>query len=255
MRTLPPPWYEVIGRHDAQAGPYVFTCEHATDNFGPQPIESVNSALMGTHWAIDLGAAQLTRTLAIDTDSVAVLSRYSRLLLDPNRCLSSKTLFVESIESQALVCNQRLTDQERLYRIECLHTGYHAGIDHVLSQRVTKGPCVLISMHSFTPVWKDAQRAVEIGVLFDDHEALAHRVISDLTSQGLDTRANEPYSGTTGELMYAATVHGKKYQIPYIEFEVRQDLIASQHGVQRISKAISSALQRANFLFTQPSTH
>jgi predicted N-formylglutamate amidohydrolase len=254
MRALPPPWYDVIGRHASQDGPYVFTCEHATDNFGPQPIEAVNHALLGTHWAVDLGAAELTRALAIRTDSLAVLSSYSRLLLDANRCLSSKTLFVDSIETQTLACNQSLTDQERQYRIKCLHAGYHTGIDNVVSARITRGPCTLVSMHSFTPVWNDEKRTVEIGVLFDAHEDLAHRVIEGLSKQGFDTRANEPYSGTTGELMYAATVHGKKHQIPYIEFEVRQDLLATKAGIAQVCKAIALALEEAAPKADSPST-
>jgi len=245
MRALPPPWYDVSGDPANQEGPYVFTCEHATDNFGPQPIEAINRSLLGTHWAIDLGAAQLTRALAMKTNSSAVLSNYSRLLLDANRCLTSETLFVDSIEGQALACNRSLTAQERLYRIECLHAGYHAGIDAAISTRVARGPCTLVSIHSFTPVWKDVQRTVEIGVLFDAHEDLAHLVIEGLLKQGFDTRANEPYSGTTGELMYAATEHGKKHQIPYIEFEVRQDLLSTQASVARVCGAIATALDDA----------
>ena len=53
MRALPPPWYDVIGDQANHNGPYVLTCEHATDSFGPHPIEAVNQSLLGTHWAVD----------------------------------------------------------------------------------------------------------------------------------------------------------------------------------------------------------
>lgn len=245
MRTLPPPYFHILMNQGEQAGPYMFTCEHATDNFGPQPVEAANVDLLGTHWAVDLGAAALTRALARTTNSIAILSAYSRLLLDSNRCLTSSTLFVETVETEVLKCNQSLTEEERLYRIDCLHTGYHTGIDKTLSKRVPEGPCLLVSMHSFTPVWKGHQRGVEIGVLFDDHDALAHDVIDALSTQGFEARANKPYSGRSGELMYAATLHGAKHQIPYIEFEVRQDLIATPEGLNRITQAIKTALASA----------
>ncbi len=242
-RHLEPPYFELVPSQGDSPGPYVFTCEHATDAFGSQPIESENTGLLGTHWAIDIGAAALTRALARSTNSIAVLSTYSRLLLDSNRCLESKTLFVREAESQVIECNRNLSAAEQQYRIECLHAGYHSGVTEVLAKRVAIGPCLLISMHSFTPVFNDHQRSVEIGVLFDDYEGLAHQVINRLSTLGFDARANEPYSGMSGELMYAATLHGNQHRIPYIEFEVRQDLISTPEGIERIMNAINTALE------------
>ena len=249
MRPLDPPYFERVSSQGDRPGPYVFTCEHATDAFGAQPIESENLGLMGTHWAIDIGAAALTRALARSTNSIAVLSTYSRLLLDSNRCLESKTLFVSQVESQVIECNRDLSEEERQHRIKCLHAGYHSGIDETLSKRVRLGPCLLVSMHSFTPVWNDHHRSVEIGVLFDNHQTLAHHVIDCLKTLGFDARANEPYSGMSGELMYAATLHGHQHQIPYLEFEVRQDLISTPEGIERIMHGINTALQSIPLAF------
>ena len=242
-RILEPPYFELVLSQGESPGPYVFTCEHATDDFGTQPIEAENRNLLGTHWAVDIGAAALTRALARSTNSIAVLSTYSRLLLDSNRCLESKTLFVDQVESQVVECNRNLSEAERQHRIECLHAGYHTGVAQTLANRVAQGPCLLVSMHSFTPVWNAHHRSVEIGVLFDDHEALAHHVIERLSTLGFDARANEPYSGMSGELMYAATLHGNQHGIPYIEFEVRQDLISTPDGIERIMDAINTALE------------
>ena len=56
MRAIPPPYYKRVNyNRDDQLAPYVFTCEHASDYFGPMPIEPENQGLLGTHWALDLG--------------------------------------------------------------------------------------------------------------------------------------------------------------------------------------------------------
>ena len=83
MRAIPPPYYKRVNyNRDDQLAPYVFTCEHASDYFGPMPIEPENQGLLGTHWALDLGAAELTHALARLSNSVGIMSTYSRLLLD-----------------------------------------------------------------------------------------------------------------------------------------------------------------------------
>ena len=241
-RPLPPPWYREIAPSVGADGPYVFSCEHASNNFGPVAASGTDRALLDQHWAFDLGAAELTTALVEQTRSVGILSTYSRLLLDPNRLLSSSSLFVDTIEGQPVLCNQTLDDAERAERIKCLHKGYHDGLDQLLKRRLAQRDVALISLHSFTPVWSGRARDVEIGVLFDEREEEAHALVDFLRAQGYDCRPNEPYSGVTGELMYAANRHGHAHNIPYIEFEVRQDLLSSQAGVTTVSAALQLAL-------------
>lgn len=243
---FPPPWFLEIG-NEAAKGPYVFSCEHASNHFGTSEAQGSDRRLLAQHWAYDLGAAKLTGALVDQTDGIGVLSKYSRLLLDPNRTLESDSLFVLNIENQVVQCNQGLTAAERTYRIKCLHKGYHDGLSKVLRENKADRNLGLVSIHSFTPVWQNRRRAVEIGVLFDSNEETANMIVKHIQSRGYDCRANEPYSGLTGELMYAATHHGQLNQIPYLEFEVRQDLLGSEEAVSLIAGVIHDALD-AHFL-------
>ena len=99
-------------------------------------------------------------------------------------------------------------------------------------------------MHSFTPIWDGRRRDVEIGVLFDQYDDFAYQLVDDLCAVGRDARANEPYSGRTGELMYAATRHGTYHRTPYIEFEVRQDLLKDPEGIESMAQLLTAALTR-----------
>ena len=244
MRAIPPPYYKRVNyNRDDQLAPYVFTCEHASDFFGPMQIEPENQGLLGTHWALDLGAAELTHALARLSNSVGIMSTYSRLLLDPNRSLDSDTLFVEHIEGKTIRCNHALSQEEKNVRIEGLHSGFHQGIDEALDEHATHDPCTLVSIHSFTPVWNGQARSVEIGVLFDRFFDEANHIVNCLRDQGFDARPNEPYSGMTGELMYSATHHGSKHEIPYIEFEIRQDLLNTSPKVNEIAMLLKALKQ------------
>ena len=243
-RPLPPPWYRLFGMESTARGPYIFSCEHASNYFGPSEISQTTRALLDQHWAFDLGAAALTEALASRTASLGVLSTYSRLLLDPNRELTSTSLVGKEVEGTPIECNQNLDEEERQYRIACLHKGYHDALDMTLRRALSDRRVGLVSIHSFTPVWAGMRRDVEVGVLFDEREELATALVNTIEEFGYRCRPNEPYSGLTGELMYAATRHGHTHQIPYIEFEVRQDLLSSQDGVNKISEVLQRALDR-----------
>ena len=56
----------------------------------------------------------------------------------------------------------------------------------------------LCSIHSFTPVYRGCVRDVEVGVLFDAHDAHAEELAAALSEQGFTTALNEPYSGKDG---------------------------------------------------------
>ena len=100
----------------------------------------------------------------------------------------------------------------------------------------------LLSIHSFTDVYEGTRRSMEIGVLFDDYVTPAVELARRLRSQGLDTALNEPYSGLRG-LIYSANRHGRCFGLPYLELEIRNDLIDTPAGVERVTAALMTALE------------
>ena len=100
----------------------------------------------------------------------------------------------------------------------------------------------LCSVHSFTPLYLGRTRPMEVGVLFDVHHEHAWRLEGALAEQGFESALNAPYSGLDG-LIYSAQRHGRTHDLPYLELEVRQDLIDSAEKAQAIAPRLSAALR------------
>lgn len=231
-----------------KAGARLYTCEH-TSNRVPRPFRPRPSdrRLLAMHWGYDIGAANVTRALVQrDPGSWAVLSRFSRLLIDPNRDPADPTAILCACDDGAPTFNRsagpghsaehHVTDG----RVRRFHEPFH----EALVSAVSAGPRVLISVHSFTPVFRGQVRAMEAGVLFDQHDDLALRLVETMRAAGFRTEANEPYSGKAG-LIYSAARHGGGARIPYLEIELRQDLIASSRSASKVAARIGRALDAA----------
>jgi predicted N-formylglutamate amidohydrolase len=233
--------YEVVG-DPAAGGPFVFTCEHATHLLPEWTPEPADRLLLEDHWGWDIGAADLTRTLIELTGSCGVLSRFSRLICDPNRDASEESFVVERVDGQPISFNRAVDAADRRRRQHRYADPYHDAIDRTIRARKAVGtPVRLCSIHSFTPLYLGRARPMEVGVLFDAHDEHAWRLGGALAEQGLETVLNAPYSGHEG-MMYAAQRHGTAHDIVYVELEVRQDLIDTGCKARAIGQRIARAL-------------
>ncbi|MCA9605070.1 MAG: N-formylglutamate amidohydrolase [Myxococcales bacterium] len=217
-------------------GAILLTCEHATERM-PEgwswPDEDLR--LVGTHWAYDLGARDLVLELAGRMGVGAVLSRFTRLVIDANRSETSPTLFLRRAEGLPVHLNTALmNDAEAERRIETLLRPYHAALDERVG---ASGAGTLFSIHSFTPVYEGQIRTLEVGVLFDREEALAHRMAAALADAGMRVALNEPYSGLNG-MMYSVDHHAQKHGRRGVELEVRQDLAVNPTFRARLLDAL-----------------
>jgi predicted N-formylglutamate amidohydrolase len=209
-----------VARFGAGPAAAVILCEHASERLPPPwtwPLE--DARLAGTHWAFDPGARELSMELARELGTVAVLAGFSRLLADPNRPEDSPELFRSVAEGQPVMLNSIVTAGDRERRLS-LWRAYHAAADAEVG--AIQAP-VALAMHTFTPVYEDTPRTVEIGVLFDDEVLLAEGLASALSGAGFVVAHNEPYSGKNG-LMYSVDRHARRHGRRAVELEVRQDL-------------------------------
>jgi len=139
--------YQVVGDPVA-GGPFVFTCEHAAYLLPEWTAESTDLPLLEDHWGWDVGAADLTRSLIELTASCGVLSRFSRLVCDPNRDASEESFVVEQVEGHALSFNRGLDAAERRRRQQRYSDPYHDAIDRTIRARKAVGtPVRLCSIH------------------------------------------------------------------------------------------------------------
>lgn len=229
-----------ILRSDRPNPAVLLTSEHASARL-PEgwTWTEADQRLVGSHWAFDLGAAELTRELAHALGASAVMSRFSRLLADPNRHLEADDLFRRVADGEPVQLNQNVDAKERERRISGYWEPYHAAIDRELG--ATSAP-VLLSIHTFTPNYQGELRQVEVGVLFDDPEEREAEILrAVIAKHGFDTRMNEPYSGRGG-MMYAANRHARNHARLALELELRQDLAVDAGVRSRVSGAIREAL-------------
>lgn len=224
-------------------GRLVLSCEHASNRLPPPlRVGRYDEPWLRTHWAYDIGAAELVREIVRNTGSVAVLSRFSRLVCDANRDPADPTVIVPRVEQHPLGFNELLSPSERAQRIERYHSVFHARVDEQLDRRLPMGGDVaLVSVHSFVPALYGLQRELDVGVLFNPYEAIARRLAEGLEARGLVTALNEPYSGRRG-LIYSAERHGLGHQVVYLELEVNQALLSTPPRVYQLARLIAESL-------------
>jgi len=219
--------------------PVLVTCEHASERLPPGwTWPDADAWLAGTHWAFDVGAADLARELAVAWRTTAVLSRFSRLLVDPNRETDAADLIRREAEGRPVVLNRDIDAAERERRLALLWRPYHDTIGRELRRQSVE---IVLAIHTFTPVWEGRTREVEVGVLFDLEEALAERAAKAVEQAGFVTRLNEPYSGKAG-LIFSAHHHASAHGLKALEIELRQDLAVQPDVRRRLAVTLGSVL-------------
>ena len=232
---------ELVG-DPGSGGPFVFSCEHASSHLPEWEPEPADRPLLEDHWGWDVGAADLTRALCAATSCCAVLSGFSRLVCDPNRQPIQDSFVVREIDGHVLSFNREVDDAERARRRARYFDPYHYAIDEALERRLALGtPASLCAIHSFAPSYQGVRREMEIGVLFDAYDARAFRLQAALTAVDFETELNAPYSARDGYI-HSANRHGNLHGIPYVELEVRQDLIDTPEKAKAVAARIARAL-------------
>jgi predicted N-formylglutamate amidohydrolase len=97
-------------------GRWLVTCDHASNRV-PDWVNGgdlgIAGADMARHIAWDVGAAGLARALAERLDSPAILSDFSRLVIDPNRGEDDPTLVMRLYDGTIIPANRHLTEWPR----------------------------------------------------------------------------------------------------------------------------------------------
>ncbi len=236
-----PPFALVDG--DPAAGVLV-VCDHADNRLPPAYGDlGLPASEFRRHIAYDPGAAAVARSLASRLTAPAVLSTFSRLLIDPNRGEDDPTLIMRLSDGAVVPGNAAVDAHERARRIARFHAPYHAAIDAAIDHALAAGqPPIIISIHSFTPVWRGRTRPWQVGVLWDSDPRIALPLLSALRAEGgLTVGDNEPYSGALAEdCMYR---HGSRRGLAHGLVEIRQDLIstaaAAEAWAERLARIVA----------------
>ncbi len=229
----------------------ILICDHA-DNAFPEGYGTLGLPVgeLKRHIAYDIGAAGVTRELSRLLGVPAVLSRYSRLLIDPNRSIDDPTLVMRLSDGAVVPGNAHIQSTEIQKRIEHYYKPYHNRIDELIDTSIDFGRIpALFSVHSFTQAWKTVRRIWDSTILWDKDPRLARPLIGALEGEeDLVVGENVPYSGQlAGDCLYQ---HGTMRGLAHALIEIRQDLIESREGqmawAQRLARVLENILSKAD---------
>ena len=225
----------------------LIVCDHASNAIPPgYGALGLSRTALERHIAYDIGAADLTRALAAWLRAPAVLSTFSRLLIDPNRGADDPTLVMRFSDGAIVPGNARIDAAEIGDRRERFWAPYRRKIESAVEAMLVTGePPALVSIHTFTPVWRGAARRWKVGVLWDKDNRIAKPLIEalhaepDLHAHGVGD--NEPYDGgLAGDTIDAiATARGLGNAL----IEIRQDLVAAPAAAAAWAERLSRLLE------------
>jgi predicted N-formylglutamate amidohydrolase len=224
----------------------ILLCDHAGNAMPPgYGTLGLPPEQLKRHIAYDIGAAAVTRALAAALQVPAVLTRYSRLLIDPNRGRDDPTLIMRLSDGAVVPGNRKLDAVEREERLRLYYEPYHRAVDEVIDSFLEAGVApVLLSIHSFTESWKLLPRPWHVGVLFGDDARLARPLLDAFYAEGdLIVGENEPYAGQLeGDCLWQ---HGAQRGIASAIVEIRQDLIRDAAGQEAWSERMRRIAEKA----------
>jgi len=225
-------------------GSTVLVCDHASNRV-PRRLQDLglSSQQLAEHVSWDPGAADVARALSVLIDAPLVLSGYSRLVIDCNRPLHSPESIPERSDGVEVPGNRHLSASDRRQRIATFFHPYHKAIDELLDQRQQQAT-VLLSIHSFTPVFNGQRRPWHVGTAYWHDHRLAERLRRALMQQGdINVGFNQPYP-IEDEFDYTIPVHGEARGLASAMIEIRQDQVQSQAtGAEAWAARLAQALQ------------
>jgi predicted N-formylglutamate amidohydrolase len=218
-------WQPFHIRGAARASRFLVTCDHASNRV-PDAVRGGSLGLaaadMARHIAWDPGAAGVTRHLADALDAPAILSDFSRLVIDPNRGEDDPTLVMQVYDGTVIPGNRGIGADEIAARKALCYDPYHAALADLAGARPDR---VLVAIHSFTPQFRGGPpRPWEIGILHGRDARLALPLLDLLRAEGdLCVGENEPYGGhLDGD---SIDRHALRPGRPNVLIELRNDVI------------------------------
>jgi predicted N-formylglutamate amidohydrolase len=216
----------------AGRSPFLLTCDHYGRSI-PRVLGDLGlpAGELTRHIAWDIGIAGVAEALSKALDAHLIAQRYSRLVIDCNRPPGAPSSIPRISEATVIPANEGLAHDAAKARREAIFDPYHRRIQGVIDARLREGvPTVLVSLHSFTPVYAGIARPWHIGTLYQRDTRLPPLLLKLLRGEpDLVVGDNEPYA-VSDETDYTIPVHGEARGLMNSGIEIRQDLIAEPAG-------------------------
>ena len=233
----------VLEHRTTGRSPFLLTCDH----YGRLIPELLGDLGLPEHerrrhigW--DIGIAGVAEQMSAALDAHLVAQRYSRLVIDCNRPPQAASSIHVISETTTVPGNDGLSHEAAASRRALIFDPYHQRIDAVIDARARAGqPTVLVSLHSFTPVYAGIARPWHIGTLYQRDTHLPPLLLEALRAEpGLVVGDNEPYA-VSDDTDYTIPMHAEKRGLMNTGIEIRQDLISDPagetHWAERLTRA------------------
>jgi predicted N-formylglutamate amidohydrolase len=230
---------------------FVIAVDHASRRI-PQRLGNLGlpASELERHIAWDIGALPVALGISEALDAPLVAQAYSRLVIDCNRNTHVPSSIPVIGELIAIPGNVGLTEAEACARRAEIFEPYHARLRQLLEERKLAGQrTILLSQHSMTNVFKGVRRPMHAAVLYNRDGRFARLILELLSREpGLIVGENEPYK-CSDESDYTVLHHAEARRLPYVELEIRQDLIAEAPGQSEWSQRLARVLREAEQIF------
>jgi predicted N-formylglutamate amidohydrolase len=232
----------VLEEHASGASPFLLTADHYGRTI-PRALGDLGlpESELTRHIAWDIGIAGVASALSRHLNAHLIAQRYSRLVIDCNRPPQSPNSIPRISEATIIPGNEGLTRDAAEARRREVFDPYHRRISEAIDNRLRRGiPTVLVSLHSFTPVYAGIARPWHVGTLYQSDTRLPPLLLKGLRAQAdLVVGDNEPYA-VSDETDYTIPVHGEARGLVNTGIEIRQDLIADRAGEKQWAERLAN---------------
>lgn len=237
-----------------RSGDVIFVCEHASNAFpAPWGDLGLTPDQARAHIAWDPGALGLMRGLAERLQAACLHATASRLIYDCNRAPDMAGAMPPRSELHDIPGNAALSPADRLARTRAVYLPFHAALHGLIARRIALGRRpILLTIHSFTPVYFGTPRAVEFGVIHDADPTLALAIAAEAKARTrLKTGLNAPYSAAD-DVTHTLRLHATPYGLRNAMLEIRNDLIATPQAEAAMAETLAPVLVAALATLTPP---
>ncbi len=221
----------------------VLVCEHASCFFPERFMGlGLSQADQQSHAAWDPGALPLAEEMAETLGAPLVAGGVSRLIYDLNRPPSAPGAMSSQSERVTVPGNAHLTSAARAERTAQYYEPFKRGLAGVLDNH---NDPVLVTVHSFTPVYHGKTRDLDIGILHDSDTRFADTMLAT-AQEFTDLRVlrNAPYGPEHG-VTHTLIEHGVARGLRNVMLEIRNDLITNASEQSAMAQMLSAWIAAA----------
>lgn len=232
----------------------VLVCEHASNRM-PHSLNNLGlgQETVDSHAAWDPGAEAVALLLSQSLDAPLVNARFSRLVYDLNRPPEHPEAMRSISEVHHIPGNENLSDEDARARVNAIYKPFCAEVALALDKSISqhRNP-VLVTIHTFNPVYHGKKRDVELGILHDDDTRLADQMLLEAAEQTtMVTRRNEPYGPADG-VAHTMRLHAIPTGVLNVMLEIRNDLVATPEQQSSVARDIEHILRAALSMLDAP---